>query len=307
MPVVNRFLLAIILLFVCVFGVRAEDERIWCSDVKVNGQPVRIIFDTGSDLPIVLFSTTAERLGLKVLPPDLSGHLKPGEVRVRLTEECRLDIGTTNLKTAVSVVELPSYLRGLDGIFGWPLIRQNILQIDAMKDTVEFLQNAPSDPAWIKIGLLTNSDYLDLEIPDKNGTKTILSVDTGSPEGLKLAPPIWRNWKAAHTNSPFTLSAYFTQALGLVIKEESWAKEISLGPLTLTDVPIMEADSADITLGSLPDTRYEATFGLAALKRLDIIIDGKRGVAYLQFKKTAPLPYEHNRLGAVFVPRFAER
>jgi S1-C subfamily serine protease len=92
--------------------------------------------------------------------------------------------------------------------------------------------------------------------------------------------------------------------MGLVIKEESWAKEISLGPLTLTDVPIMEADSSEIALmKSFPDTRYEATFGLAALKRLDIIIDGKRGVAYLRFKKTPSLPYEHNRLGAAFVPR----
>jgi hypothetical protein len=199
---------------------------------------------------------------------------------------------------------MPSYLRGVDGIIGWPLVSENILQIDMMKDknTVKTVQAAPDDPAWMKVGLLTNSDLLDLEIPDKNGTKAIIFIDTGMSDGVKLAPPIWRNWKAAHTNSPFTLSGYFTPALGLVIKEESWAKEISLGPLTLTDVPIMEADSADIASGSFPDTQYEATFGLAALKRLNIIIDGKHGVAYLQFKKTPPLPYEHNRLGAVFVP-----
>jgi S1-C subfamily serine protease len=44
----------------------------------------------------------------------------------------------------------------------------------------------------------------------------------------------------------------------------------------------------------------EAT--LAALKRLDIIIDGKRGIAYLRPKRTPPLPYLHNRLGADFLP-----
>ncbi len=260
-------------------------------------------FDTGSDSPIVLFPATVEKLGLKVLPPDLSYRLKPGEVRARFTEECSLDIGTTHVKTSVKVIETPSYLQhGIDGIFGWPLVMDNILQIDAVKDAAEFLQDVPGDPAWMKFELLTNSDFLDLGMLAKNGTKIVVSIDTGSSDGVKLAPPIWRQWKAAHKHSPTTLSAYFTPALGLVIEEESWAKEISLGPLTLTDVPIMEADKADIDLGSFSDTRYEATFGLAALKRLDIVIDGKHGVAYLQFKKTPPLPYEHNRLGAVFVP-----
>jgi hypothetical protein len=284
-------------------GLRSEDERIWWPNVKVNGQPVRIIFDTGVDSPIVLFSATAERLGLKVLPPDLSYHLKPGEVRARFTEECSLDIGTTNLKTAVKVIEMPLYLRGIDGIFGWPLVMDNILKIDTETDTAESIQNAPGDPTWMKIGLLTNSDSLDLGILDKNGAKTVISIDTGSSDGVKLAPPIWRQWKAARTNQPITLNAYVTLELGLVIKEESWAKKISLGPLTLTDVPVMETDSHDIALKSFPGMRYEATLGLAALKRLDIIIDGKHGIAYLRSKQTPPLPYQHNRLGAVFVPR----
>jgi len=304
----NRLLLAIFFLWFHVFIACAEDDRILWPDVKINGQPVRIALDTGLDLPVVLFSTTAERLGLKVLPPDLNYHLKPGEVRARYTEVCSVDIGTTNSKTAVGVVEMPSYCHDIDGLFGWPLVSQNILKIDAVEDTVEFLDAVPVNPAWMKIGLLTNSDLLDLEIPDKSGAKAIIFIDTGFSDGVKLVPPTWRKWKAAHTNSPITLTAYFTPSLGLVIEEESWAKEISLGPLTLTDVPVMEADSTQTALTkAFPDTRYEATFGLSALKRLDIIIDGKHGIAYLKLKKSPALPYEHNRLGAVFVPRDAQR
>jgi hypothetical protein len=300
---VNRFLLAIIFLWFRVITLYAEDECIWCSDVKVNGQLVRIIFDTGSDSPIVLFSATAERLGLKVLPPDVSLQIQPSEVRERPTEVCNLDIGTTNFNTAVRVIEMPSYFRGIDGQFGWPLISENIVHIDAVNGTAEFVKSVPEGSAWMKTGLLTNLDVLDLEIPETNVAKAAISIDTGSPFGVKLAPPIWRKWKAAHTNLPVTLNAYFTPALGLVVKEESWAKEILLGPLTLTDVPIMEADSANIAAGTFSNAQYEATFGLAALKRLDLVIDGKIGVAYLQSKKTPPLPYQHNRLGAVFVPR----
>ena len=65
----------------------------------------------------------------------------------------------------------------------------------------------------------------------------------------------------------------------------------------------MEANSADMALNTSPQTKYEATLGFAALKRLDIIIDGKHGIAYLRSKTTLPLPYAHNRIGAIFVPQ----
>jgi hypothetical protein len=299
---VNRFLLAIILLFVCAFDVRAESERIWVN-AKINGKPVRFILDTGLDTSAVLFSATAQRLGLKITPPDPNEHIEPGEVPLGTTEVCNLDLGTTNIKTSLSVMEMPAFLPFSDGMFGWPLISQRIVHIDAANNIAEDFQNVPSDPIWVQLRLWTNSDYLCLEIPDKKGAKAILSVDTGSPDGIRLAPPTWRNWKAAHTNSPITLSSYFTPALGLVIREESWAKSISLGPLTLTDVPIMEADSNNVRMGSFSNAQYQATLGLVALKRLDVIIDGKNGIAYLRPQKTPSLHFEHNRLGAVFVPK----
>ena len=298
----NRFPLVITLLFVCAFQVRAEDERIWV-DAKINGEPVRFILDTGLDAPIVLFSSTAQRLGLKITPPDSNGHFKPGEVPLGTTEICNLDVGRTNVRTSFNVIEMPAFLPpSFNGVFGWPLISKNIIHIDAANSIAEDLQNVPSDPIWIQLHLWTNSDYLCLKIPDKKGAKAIICVDTGASDGIGLAPQIWRNWKTTHTNSPITLSAYFTPALGLVIKEESWAKVITLGPLTLTDVPIMEADSNSIRMGSFSNAQYQATLGLIALKRLDIIIDGKHGIAYLRPKKTPSLPFEYNRLGAVFVP-----
>jgi S1-C subfamily serine protease len=45
---------------------------------------------------------------------------------------------------------------------------------------------------------------------------------------------------------------------------------------------------------------------LAALKRLDIIIDGQNGFAFIRPKTTAALPYQHNLLGADFVPKNSE-
>ncbi len=45
---------------------------------------------------------------------------------------------------------------------------------------------------------------------------------------------------------------------------------------------------------------------MEALKRLDLVIDGKKGFAYLHPKEGPPPPYEYNRLGAVFAPSHME-
>jgi hypothetical protein len=296
---VNRFLLAIVLLLVCVFSLRAEDERI-CLDATINGKPVRFIFDTGAGVAFVLYSTAAHRLGLKVTLPPPNNQPGPGQTTFGWTDLCKLDFGTTNIQTHFGVLEIPSYLKWSgDGVLGWPAISNNIFSIDFITHTFHFFTNEPvTSPAWIKLRIQTNSD-LALELP--NGK--IIAMDSGSDDGVKLSPQKWREWKTAQTNQPTTIQAYYTPNPGLVVAEEMWADKISLGSLTLTEVPVMEADSSDVALHSSPQKQFEATLGFAALKRLDVIIDGKRGIAYLRPRQTPSLPYEHNRLGAAFVPR----
>ena len=65
----------------------------------------------------------------------------------------------------------------------------------------------------------------------------------------------------------------------------------------------MESSKTDQGLGGAD---YSATLGLTALKRLEVILDCKRGIAYLQPRRGPPLPYQHNRIGAVFTPASLE-
>ena len=51
-------------------------------------------------------------------------------------------------------------------------------------------------------------------------------------------------------------------------------------------------------------TNHEAILGIAALKQLDLIVDGKTGVAYVQ-PHSGPRARQHNRLGAIFAPGHA--
>jgi hypothetical protein len=295
--------------FVCAIclwtpAAQASDERILL-DATINGKPVRLVFDTGAS-HLILFRKGAERLGLKVTEPPADVSLAPGEVPVGKTEECDLVMGVTHLRTSFKVFQPPSFLKmDVDGAVGWQPIRYNTIQIEADQRKATWLTNTPPETAtWLKFRLRGQSLILSLEIPGQDNNQGVLSVDTGSSCGVALGPERWRAWKAAHTNQPTTLLAGYMPGAGTVVMEEGWAKELTFGPLVLTDVPVMPANLAEQAMGS---TGFQASLGLAALKRLDLVIAGDLGIAYVRPKSTPPPPYEHNRLGAVFAPLDIQR
>jgi len=290
-------------LCLCALTLRAADERILL-DAAVNGRPARLVFDTGSS-DLVLFRRGAERLGLKVTEPPRDVQVAPGEVTVGRTEECDLVLGITRARTSFRVFEPPSFLRmRVDGTVGWQPIRYNTIQVDAALRQATWLTNAPPETAtWLKFRIRRQARVLSLEIAGQEDNRGVLTVDTGSSCGVALSPERWRAWRAAHTNQPATLLAGYMPGAGTVVTEESCAKELTFGPLMLTEVPVMPSNVAEQAMGS---PGFEASLGMAALKRLDLIIDGDLGIAYLRPRNAPPATYEHNRLGAVFAPRDME-
>jgi hypothetical protein len=196
---------------------------------------------------------------------------------------------------------MPGYLDlKADGVLGWGTLSKCVIRIDALSSEVDLLEQAPNQAEdWTKLKVRTNSGYLSLEVPHENSAPGVVLVDTGFAGGVAVPPPIWQAWNTIHPEGPVTLDSYFMPGAGLVVKEETWATAIGFGPLLLTEVPMMEANQAQLALGS---SGYEASLGLAALRRLELIVDGRNDVAFLRVKKTPPRPYQHNRLGAVFVP-----
>ena len=196
---------------------------------------------------------------------------------------------------------MPSYLKlPGDGFLGWPAVSDKIFSIDFITHEIVFLTNAPqSSGDWIKFHLQTKAGVLTLELPDDKGIKKIIDLDSGASNGVDLSPERWREWKVNHKNQPTSILAYYMVNKELFVSEEIWTREIAIGPLVLTDVPVTEDNQSAVDLFSSADTQFQATLGFAALKRLDIIIDGKHSIAYLRPRQTPSLPYEHNRLGAL--------
>jgi hypothetical protein len=278
----------------------AAEDRIWV-EAKINGKPTRLCFDSGASAS-ALCPRTVQKLGLKFIPAptnDFSHGVLAGDV-----EDCTLELEGAEGKASFLVLDLPAYVSAdFDGLVGWWTIRRNVLRIDAAAREVSFLPHAPREVApWAHLSLLTNSGSLDLQIPHDDGTNGVLCIDTGAAGGIALPGPAWRRWKEAHPNMPTTVETVFTPSDGFFVCEEAWADQIAVGPIILTGVPIAQAGPAGTDRWG---AHYEGTLGLAALKRLDLVVDGNNGVAYWRPKKTRPPSYSHNRLGAVFVPTVA--
>jgi hypothetical protein len=280
-------------------AVQAVEERILL-DATINGKAVRLVFDTGAS-DLILFPQSAERLGLEVTQPPAGFRPPTGVVAMGRTEECDFVLGTTRTRIAFRVFAPPSFFKlEMDGAVGWRPVRYNTIRIDAdLKQAVWLTNTPPETAAWVKLRVRGQAPILTLEVPSPDEPQGVVTVDTGWSGGVALSPAKWSLWKAAHTNAPTTLQAGYMPGAGTVAAEESWAREMAFGPLALTEVPVTAANAAQQAADS---ARLEASLGLAALKQVDLIVDGLLGIAYVRPKNGRPVPYDHNRLGAVFVP-----
>lgn len=265
-------------------------------DAKINGRTAELVFDTGSG-DFLITSNALAHFGLRTIKP--SSNDSAAQFVIGETDECALRLGKREVKVHFRVLAIPDYVQpNFDGIIGWWPLRHNVLHLDWNKMRVSLSGHAPSqDQAWNRVKLVPDTGTLELAIPYADRTNGVLCVDTGSPCGLELSEFRWQEWRVAHPDAPATLATVFSPRGGFSVIEEAWADRISIGPITLYEVPILRSAATNEW-----GTQYEGTLGLAALKRLELIVDGKSGLAFLQSKKDRPSTYEHNRLGAVFVP-----
>jgi len=281
--------------------VQSSDDRIVVNETSINGKPVHLAFDTGAGVTFI-YRIVAERLGLRFSMPPLDTKIPTGETLVGKTEIVNFHAGGWTTTAALGVVDQPTGLANdYDGFIGWGGIQDNFFTFDFSKGklNIDSTGKIPTPAAeWQQLQIRKGSKTLILEIPSSADQARCILADTGSDSGIDLAPVRWREWRSTHPHAPTTLDAYYNPGAGLVLREVCWAKELDVGPLKLTDVSVQEADTAEVS----PNPDLEATMGLAAMKRQNIVVDGKNGIAYFSLHQLPATPFQHNRLGAVFIP-----
>jgi hypothetical protein len=285
----------------CCFALTAwgDEDRIWV-DAKINGQSVRMAFDTCADTSILLRGT-AERLKLKLIPPQPGLKPAPGFVSGPLTEPCDLVWGHLSDRTQFGVIELPPLSETrIDGLLSWRNVRSNVLVFDAIQG-LNITESVPARAkVWQKFKQRSDLDMLGFELDGGDATGQVVYVDTGDDGGIALGHSLWEKWVASRADQTSTMVAFGKLPAGMLVKRQLWADMIALGPLVFTNVPVREFDRKEES-SAMPNVT--AVLGLYALRRLDLVVDGKRGVVYAQPRGDIPLAYAHNQLGAVFVPK----
>ena len=268
--------------------------RAFFPSATINHQAAHLALDTGAEMSS-LFESGADRLDVPAAfsPPDIRVNGQNSFDTVALSPPLDFAIGNQTFSAPISIISFPWYESwgvdwlGSDGVIGWPQVRDNILVFDGATRTIRAVSTLPPETAtWLKLRILPAAQ-LRLEIPAGDGTTGNLLVDTGSPEGISLPPVAWNYWRNQHLQDRAVTRNYSMPGLKAVSASEVWADEISLGPLTLTDVPVHPAQSVeDANLSG-----YVGTLGLYALSRLDFIVDASHGFAYLHPKPPPGPPY----------------
>lgn len=177
-----------------------------------------------------------------------------------------------------------------DGLVGWPEIKDNILVFDADQRTIHSVDQLPPETAgWLKLKVIPNP-WLLLEIPMENDKTGTLEVDTGSVFGVAMPPEQWMEWKATHPKAHLASHLGGVGSFGLHLWQMSWADEIKLGNVTLTGVPVedMPATQGAFIQANAPGARAVWTIGMRALNRMDLVVDGRNGFAYVHPKQPPP-------------------
>ncbi len=123
-----------------------------------------------------------------------------------LTDECTIKLpwcfwGFAHARAQLTVVEIPAFMResiNMDGAVGWSLVSQRIIELDAVRRKFTFLRRPPKTGTngWTEFALKTNAPWgrlLALELPDSDGSKGVILVDTGAlGTGVSLSQQRWQ-------------------------------------------------------------------------------------------------------------------
>lgn len=272
------------------------DERIPV-DATINGKPVRLAFDTGTAYG-GLFPTSVERLGLSSTSPNSPGQPPVGVTGV--TEPCAFRYGRMSGPVRFLILNAPSWLSpDVDGVVSWKAFGNYLFEFDLQKWFCGFPSSLPSGiEAWTKWSIVTNSQALVFECSNKTGTVR-LGIDTGSDHGVWLSPALWRRFRAERPQAPTTLDSGFNPGEGLLIQELLRAQAVTVGGLTLHDVPVCSISPSMDELFEYSD----AVLGLYALRQVKLVIDGPNHTVYTFSVGQASGEYDYNRLGALFAPK----
>lgn len=269
------------------------------AQIIVEGQPTKVMLDTGTGAHIVLFLHHAELLKLEVEQTD---GLASALARYEQVN------GTLSVPRKTFVV--PTAPTEFQGILGWPVMKQNIWYFHYQEGYYRSLPEIPRDvseeiTAYEIID--SESGVLDIAVPTENGP-VLITIDTGLGGHLALPKAYWEQWYVSHPDSWTTIEAAYSPAAGgFYTSLVAFAEHLSIGSLEFKAMFIKES-KFNLLLNGRPMEIVSVSLGVEAMKHHEIWIDGPGERVYFKpvEKLNRPEVIDINRAQATFLPKSLE-
>lgn len=266
--------------------------------IVVNGQPLKVVFDTGAGVNLMLFKPTADRLNLDLTPREKEPGCYEAIARIGMD-----DAGTLSEPTMVQVIDAPPNPE-FDGIIGWPNLKNLIWELNVPTRQQAFHDELPDEVKdWHSYAVETSKTLGMRVIVERGGEKYRIRFDTGATGGIYLGPKEWESWFEKNKPDWVTAEAGYSPANkdGFHVKHTAVADHYMIGDLDLGQVIVQETFVNILLDGSAVEAPY--LIGLKGLRNRRVIIDGPGARIYF-----GPIvePYKEmidiNRAQATYVP-----
>lgn len=254
--------------------------RVDVASVTINGQPVHLVLDTGASSTMI-YSTTARRVGLQFEPAQPEAVTGNFEISTSMSEPAAVTVNGQTFTSRIPVYKAAGTPRE-DGVIGWPEIRDDVLVFDPEKSVVNATNEfARQSGAWTKLRVLRYEALL-LETPLAGGKTGVVLIDTGAPQGVQLSSNQWKEFRASHAQGYSTTVRHSSWSTGAFEVQTLQAKAITLGSLTLHDVPVEAMPPAEAAwlAEAAPGDEVVGILGMKALNKINLVVDGRNGFAY---------------------------
>lgn len=251
-------------------------------EIIVNGKTVPCMVDTGSAVPLVLFSKSF---------PDLAKRADgKGEVAVDARGAAKGELCARRARF------IDASHPGIHGIIGWPALQNSIWRLDLPNQRHQFLTALPPECAdWTAFPIAAKRKSLAIEHPDLGE----IFIDSGAMRGVCFSSSRWKTWRNQHPGRPLTLAEGFSPAAagGVFANEVAHHVDFPLGKFTLRDTNVGATFFDPGTDGA------SLLIGLEGWKRTTLIIDGPHRRVYFRETKAGKWQASPpNRLQAAFLP-----
>lgn len=284
-------------------GAAAAEERL-LMEGRIKDQQVRILLDTGANVPFLLTPPAAAKLDVAVDAPPPAGngaHLLAGFSRpepMGLSPAFKPELVVLGILAS----DAEALEWDFDAVIGWPVLAANMLLYEPRQRNL-FAQKLDVDRSgWAAFPIMDAVAIMDSNVllfdAGKAGHSLPVMVDTGWSGGIQLSPARWKAWRAENPGMRHTLTSIYSPHFGLVVMEQALAKSISVGRAVFKNVLVTEIPPSRVQGSKEP----EAVVGLAAFANHALLIDGPGRQMFIRPAAADAKPPSYNRLGAAFLP-----